>query len=69
MAGSRKQIINDFANAIISPYRDQDLRRKIGEKGYERVRSFYTWELRGKKMSLLYQKVLDATHSVTYFSP
>ncbi|HEY5139415.1 MAG TPA: glycosyltransferase, partial [Methylococcales bacterium] len=63
--GSRKQMINDFANAIISLSRDQDLRRKIGEKGYERVRSFYTWEQRGEKMLSLYQKVLSATHSVT----
>ena len=63
--GSKKQIIDDFANAITSLSRDQDLRKKIGEKGYKRVRSFYTWEQRGKKMSSLYQKVLDATHGVT----
>jgi len=62
--GSRKQIIDDFANAIISLSRDQDLRRKIGERGYERVRSFYTWEQRGKKMLSLYQEVLGTTHSV-----
>jgi hypothetical protein len=29
------------------------------------VRSFYTWEQRGEKMLSLYQKVLNATHSVT----
>ncbi|MFB2839739.1 glycosyltransferase family 4 protein [Floridanema evergladense] len=56
---SKKQMINDFADAITSLSRDRDLRRKIGEKGYERVRSFYTWEKRGKQMSSLYQKVLD----------
>jgi len=59
--GSRKQMIQDFANAIISLSRNQDLRRKIGEKGYERVRSLCTWEQRGIQMSSLYQKVLDST--------
>lgn len=58
---SKKQMINDFADAITSLSRDRDLRRKIGEKGYQRVRSFYTWENRGKQMSSLYQEVLDGT--------
>lgn len=58
---SKKQMINDFADAISNLSRNQDLRRKIGEKGYERVRSLYTWEQRGKQMSSLYQKLLDGT--------
>lgn len=58
--GNRKQIINDFANAITSLSKDQNLRREIGERGYERVKSLYTWEERGRKMTSLYQKVLDA---------
>jgi glycosyltransferase involved in cell wall biosynthesis len=59
--GSKKQMINDFANAIVRLSTDQDLRKKIGENGYERVQSFYTWEKRGKQMTALYRKVLDAT--------
>jgi glycosyltransferase involved in cell wall biosynthesis len=59
---SRKQLINDFANAITRLARDHDLRRQIGERGYERVKAFYTWEERGKKMSSLYQEVLSTAN-------
>ncbi|MBD2080450.1 glycosyltransferase [Leptolyngbya sp. FACHB-17] len=57
--GSKKQIVHDFASAITSLAEASELRRKIGEKGYERVKSLYTWEQRGKKMSFLYQSVLN----------
>jgi glycosyltransferase involved in cell wall biosynthesis len=62
----RTQLINDFANAITRLARDHDLRRKIGERGYERVKAFYTWEERGKKMSSLYHEVLTASPAFEY---
>jgi glycosyltransferase involved in cell wall biosynthesis len=56
---NKKQMINDFAIAISSLSKDKDLRREIGEKGYEKLQSFYTWEKRGARMLSLYQTVLD----------
>ncbi len=56
---NKKQMINDFAEAIVKLAQDSDLRIKIGKNAIQKIQSSYTWEQRRKNMMIIYQKALN----------
>ncbi len=57
----KMQMVQDFAGAIERLSRSQDLRQRIGQNAYTKIKEHYTWESRARKMSTLYEEVLMAT--------
>jgi glycosyltransferase involved in cell wall biosynthesis len=55
---SKRQMIRDFAVAIEQLARDRDLRHRVGQNAYVRIRDHYTWEYRAKRMLSLYEGLL-----------
>lgn len=59
-----EQAINDIAEAMLRLVNDPELRRKMGEKGRERVKEHFSWEKKGEFINEIYRQVL-AEHENT----
>lgn len=55
-----KQAVSDLARAIVRLANDPDLRRDMGKAGRNRVRDHYSWGTKGKVMSELYARLIQA---------
>jgi glycosyltransferase involved in cell wall biosynthesis len=53
----RIQMINDFKNAIIKLWQNNELRYEMGENGRKRVEENFIWEKRGKMMDKIYREI------------
>lgn len=60
---NKKQVLDDFANAIVRIYEDVTLRYKMGEFARKRLEENFLWEKRGEQMNKIYEKY------ITYENP
>ncbi len=56
---SREALIAGFASAILMLERSPDLRRRLGEAGYQRARQFFDWEKKIDRIIELYNLALE----------
>ncbi|GAB4447268.1 MAG: hypothetical protein Fur0028_02130 [Bacteroidales bacterium] len=53
-----RQMVNDFANAIIRLYNNPQLRIEMGNNARKKVEENFLWEKRGKEMQKYYETVI-----------
>lgn len=58
---NREQIIKDFAAALKLLIENDDLRVRLGNNGFRRLESEYTWEVKCKEMMEIYTSVVHDT--------
>jgi len=54
-----KQMINDFANAIIKLYENPKLRIEMGNNARKKVEENFLWEKRGRMMQKYYEMIIS----------
>ena len=54
---SQEQILSDMGKALSLLIDDYDLRSRLGNNGYEKLKKYYTWSARAKQMNEVYQNV------------
>lgn len=59
IAANPEQAIKGLANAMIQLAANPDLRNRMGQAGQQRVREHFSWEVKGKLFSQLYQNLTD----------
>jgi|GEM_PF-6445835 len=53
-----KQMVSDFADAIIKLYENPQLRIEMGNNARKRVEENFLWEKRGKEMQKYYESII-----------
>lgn len=53
-----EQAVSAIAEAMIRLAQDQNLCRKMGRSGQQRVKDIYSWEAKGKRLSRVYQEIV-----------
>lgn len=56
---SKEQILKDFAVALQSLIENSELRIRLGENGYEKIRKQYTWSRRVDSMTDVYCRITE----------
>jgi glycosyltransferase involved in cell wall biosynthesis len=55
---SSEETVRNLADALERLYLDEDLRRRLGQAGRERVRELYHWDRLGERLMEIYQPIL-----------
>jgi glycosyltransferase involved in cell wall biosynthesis len=54
-----RQVVEDMSRALTILYQRPAMRKKMGKAGYRRAKEYYLWDNLGKRLSKVYQSVLD----------
>ncbi len=53
------EIISDFTKGMTELIEDYTLRRKLGENGFNKLKTYYTWQKKAELMLKVYQESID----------
>jgi glycosyltransferase involved in cell wall biosynthesis len=57
-AETPEQAVNGLAQAMVKVAGDENLRLRMGKTGQQRVREYYSWDVKGKQLAQLYERVI-----------
>jgi glycosyltransferase involved in cell wall biosynthesis len=57
-ADNPEQSVNGLAEAMTRLATDKNLRLQMGRSGQQRVREYYSWEVKGKQLAQIYERIV-----------